>query len=370
MDCHSTSKPKPDIHARLAEHMTAGQHLRRVYRDLPVESRDALRTLQAEGGRVTYDQFARDFGAIRPYRPWVANAPRQTWKCAESVAEKLWYLAFIERQGDHVILCEAVRPLLPALPIVHPVTRALASDVAAPTPDMLLLDMAMFLGMLTRERVKLMHGRQLAPRVFRMINAHLQQPEPGVDLARSERQIGRVRWLHYLAVCAGLTEVVNGTLKPSFAAWQWLDAAPDMRWQQLYAAIRVDLARRVSLSSPPSWWSTYCLPPVSLSTWDALISHLDALPVGEVYSTRTFLRKLRIACPGVIAEDVRALLAGPLSWLGAVVTGADGKQFALTLNPSSGVPGEGLPDRSRLAAIGLVPTNARSSVDTVLHVKG
>ena len=317
--------PKNVIYAQLVAQLRAGQHLQRAYRTLTSNERDALRILQAVGGVVSCDQFARDFGVIRPYRPWVAGAPRQPWKHDASVAERLWYLAFIEVQGKCVMLCEDTVPLLPPLPRVHPIPNPM-SDLP-PTPDTLMVDMAMFLGMLTRERVRLLRGRHLTPRVFRTINARLQQAESNVDSARSERQIGQVRWLHYVAACAELVENVCGTLKPSFGGWVWLDAAPDTRWQQITAAIKADLDRPISL------WGSFRLPHVSRAEWDALLVALDALPTESVYGVRAFLRALRIRCPGLVAETVRALLAGPLTWLGRVTLSTDGKQFA-HLTPS------------------------------------
>ena len=313
-------QPKALIYAHLSEQLHMGQHLQRAYRTLASKERDALRTLQAAGGAMSANQFARDFGMIRPYRPWDAQSPQQPWKHMASIAEKLWYLAFIELQDQHVMLCDEIMQLLPALPRVHPIPDRLAGE--PPTPDALLADMAAFLGMLTRQRVRLIHGQQLPPLVFRAINARLSQPESGVDRARSERGIGRVRWLHYLAACANLLDRVNGTLKPGFAAWGWLSLTPDERWQMLINAIRADLEQ------PTPLWKLHHLPHISPSVWDALISGLESLTVGAVYNVRTFLRMLRIQCPGLIAEDVRALLAGPLSWLGLIMLSADGKQFA------------------------------------------
>ncbi len=316
-------QPKPRILTRLSDQLRAGQHLRRAYRTLSAEERDALRALQAAGGTIRRDQFTRDFGVIRPYRPWDVELPRQPWKQAASIAEKLWYGAFIELHGACVALSDESLPLLPPLPPLPPLHPLPALSVDEPSsPDALLTDMALFLGMLTRQRVRLIRGRQLAPRDFRVINAHLPRPEPEVDHARSERQIGRVRWLHYLAACARLVDEVNGALKPSLLAWEWLNAPPDERWRRLNSAIRQDLEQRVPL------WESYHLPRVSLAVWDALIRGLDTLPINAAYGVRVFLRTLRIQCPGLIAEEVRALLAEPLTWLGQVMLSADGKQFA------------------------------------------
>ncbi len=317
-------KPKTEIYARVVAALGEGQHLQRAYRTLSSDERDALRTLHTAGGELAQTQFSAYFGEIRPYRPWVAESPRQPWKRPISAAEKVWYLGFIELRDDQVVLCADIGALLPPLPMVHPAPTML--DESESTPAALLVDLAAFLGSLMHDRAKVMHGRWLSPRSFRRIDRALRVRESEIMAARSERGVGRLRYLHYLADCAGLVNIVNGALKPSIEAWAWLDSAPDVQWRMLNEAVARDLSARNPL------WERYGLPAISRAAWDRLHQVLETLPSGATYGVRALLKRLHVECPGVSAEQIRALLSGPLSWSGQVMLCADGKQFVYLNN--------------------------------------
>jgi hypothetical protein len=263
--------------------------------------------------------FTAAYGLVRPYRPWRANAPRHPWKQPASLAEKLWYLAFIEITPSgrrRVCLPAEVLALLPPLPRPRPARLRIAS-----TPDArLLTDLAAFLGTLVGLQPRLRWRRWLAPRVLRALNARLLTPDPLAG-ARSELATGRLRFLHYLCEAAGLVAVVDGRIQPSPQAWRWLDAEPHTAFALLREAIERDLAH------PHPLWTRYHLPPVSLAGWRTLLDTLASLTPETGYTTASLNTALRPRLPGA-PLDAMPLLREPLAWLGLVVIGRG--TFALT----------------------------------------
>src|SRR5258706_2243310 len=86
--------------SRMHHHLLTEGHLKRGLNRLSSEKRQPLLALQAAGSRMPLTQFVAVFGAIRLYRPWRPDVPRQIWKQPQSIAEELWYLALIDIVGD------------------------------------------------------------------------------------------------------------------------------------------------------------------------------------------------------------------------------------------------------------------------------
>jgi hypothetical protein len=312
--------PKAAIYARLVAQLRTSGCLKRAWRTLPAPARDALRSLQAAGGSMPLVQFENQFGVLRRYRPWREDGDRFAWKHPASIAETLWYLGFIERDKRQVWLCTDTAALLPPLPRVHPTP---APEVTSEQPAALLRDVAALLGLVAGKPVKLVYQRFLPPRTFRLLNSRLTQPEPDILAKRSERQLGYLRFVHYLAECAGLVEANGGVLHLSVTAWEWLALPPEKQWLRLMDAVRGDIRKRALL------WEQYRLPLVDQALWAAVHDMLATLRTGAVYRVRGFVRALRIIIPNLKSEQVRALLAAPLTWAGRVVLNADGRSFAL-----------------------------------------
>jgi hypothetical protein len=312
--------PKPMIYARLVEQLRTGGYLKRTWRTLPAPARDALRSLQVAGGAMPLVQFESLFGVLRRYRPWREDGDRFAWKHPASIAETLWYGGFIERSKTRVMLCTDMVALLPPLPRVHPTP---APEVTSTQPADLLRDVAALLGLVAGQPVKLVYKRFLPPRAFRLLNTRLTRSEPDISPFRSERQLGYLRFVHYLAECAGLVEAVGGVLRLSVTAWEWLALPPKKQWARLMASVRKDIAKREPL------WSIYCLPAVDKTLWTAIHHILSTLRTGAVYRMRGFVRALRIQCPTVTRAQVQALLAEPLAWSGRVLMSEDARSFAV-----------------------------------------
>lgn len=309
---------KPTIQSQLREQLTTTGRLRRTLAALPPSDSEALRTLQAAGGRLSAQQFTLYFGPIRPYRPWANKV--QPWKRPESVAERLWYLGIIGTDGEQMFLCEEALASLPPLPLVHPVdTDNLTSEA---TPAALLYDVTAFLGALTYYRAQVQHGRWLSPRLLHAIHERFSVPDDSLDQARSERQTRRLRFIHYLAEVSGLVGVVNGALKPTLQAESWLQQAPDQQLSVLMDSIQRDLGNRTRL------WDTFGLPAVSPKAWQHLVDQIAALDAGRVYAVEALTESLRLYVPDLTAETVVALGKGPLTGLGQIALSEDARYLA------------------------------------------
>lgn len=264
---------------------------KRAFRTLQPAELKALQTLQAANGKLPYHHFAQQNGIIRPYRPWRKDCPRHAWKKPHSIAEKLWYLGFVEimrgepGQSDSIIAPTEVLDLLPPLP--HPAPTAMPIPTAPFTPDTLCHDIAVLLGLLLRNNVKLAWGRWLPPRFLKMFNQWLSIPESLPDM-RSELKTERLRFLHYLAETAGLVGIINGYLKPAAAAWTWLDAPPDQQWQLLWQAWQQDLTRRPDEQR----WLKYRFPPIPRRAWTVVLNQLSQLEMNKGYAVAAFIEML------------------------------------------------------------------------------
>ena len=309
-----TTQTKQQGYERLRSALIDGGQLRRAYQRLTDAEREPLIALQMAGGSLRQHEFEAQFGAIRRYRPWRADAPRHPWRRPVSVAEKLWQLALVEIVPDHrhdrVVLVDEVRSLLPPLPRPQPVPDAHPTAPTLNPRAVFCRDLAAFLAALLAGEGCWVHQRWLSPRSLVAINRRMLIPE---RTARSELRTGRTRFLHY---AAHATRLIAPQL-PTPAAWQWL--ASDQRWQTIAQAITRDLHSRHPL------WEQYRLPPISAAGWDALLTALAQVPPDQPHTVESLIALLRFT---LSRKLLTALLDGVLTWLGLVVV--DGDAFTVT----------------------------------------
>lgn len=350
---------------RLYQELTGGQ-LRRSFRALGPGERAALVALQAAGGFLPLYRFTAVFGPIRPYKPWQEDAPIHPWRRPVSVAERLWFLGFVQinkgQNGPCMVGVPAeVLSLLPPLPRPRPKATRLPRPVFS--PDALRVDLAIFLGSLLGTSVKPRWLRWLPPYMLKRINARLRVREK-VDAVRSELQTKRLRFLHYLAEVGGLLRVQNGVFLPTTAAWTWLSLPPGEQWRWLWEALERDLNSRKPV------WDSYRFPPITARVWEALITVLRDLHPGRTYTIRALVESLGPYCPSVpvphggekvsktgggesplspcssgrgdlgvkALDSVPEVLRGPLAWAG-IVTATPGC-FAVTVEGSAALAGD------------------------------
>ena len=321
---------KSEAVERIAKLLTDPNAVRRALSRLPEEARESLLTLLTCEGQMVAHRFLERFGPIRPYRPWREDSPRAPWRHPASPAEQLWFLGFIffhpTDRGKEIVIPDEIRPLLPAPPPPMPV-EPMEPLLSSPDP---ILDIAHLLAYLQGHDVKPFAGRWLTPRRLRVLDAALAYPDPAVAEARSELQTGYIRFLHYLAEVSGLVNAVGGLLKPTPAAWKWLDAAEPERWRTLWDSWQADLHRP---ARDESLWRRYRLP----GGRAFVVALFETLAVqGQDWATWMALsalsKRLRRRCIGADAlppdDDVftplQALLTGPLTWTGLARTDAAG----------------------------------------------
>jgi hypothetical protein len=149
---------------------------------------------------------------------------------------------------------------------------------------------------------------------LRALNHCLAYPDPTVATARSELQTDRIRFLHYLAEAAGLVAPAGGLLKPTPAAWGWLQAAEVERRRALWDGWRADLRRP---SHDRALWQWYRLPGDRAFVCTAL----DTLPnLPQAPDRQTLYLRARAMAEGTLPADgdvataFHALRNGPLAW--------------------------------------------------------
>ncbi len=310
-----TKQAKAQVYDRLYSSLTHEGVLRRRFKQFSEDERSALRALQVAGGTLPLHRFQKAYGAIRIYRPWRDDGtPKYPWKRPQSVAEKLWYLGFIEiarGRPDQIALPDEVLALLPPLPCIEPTSHADTSLRQSPA-EVLCIDLAMLLGTLLYHDVRLLHGRWLPPYALLSINTRLRAPD-NLDGVRSELQTGRLRFLHYLVEAAGLVAVLAGVLKPTVQAWRWLDLPSDERWQTLWDAVNADLKARNRL------WDRYRFPTMDAQTWKTLADCLQQLTPSCTYTRESLISIMQSHLPmSDLSILIPHLLDEPLTWLGMV----------------------------------------------------
>jgi hypothetical protein len=203
----------------LAEKLTQTPVLRSMLDVLDPKALEVLQVLHLTQAPRSARQFLETFGPIRPYKPWQDDERYHPWRNPISPAEKLWHLGLIFEvkcsTGTLMVLPHEVRHLLPmGTPQPEP-------PDTPPPESTLILDLVHLLAYLQGHRVRALHGRWLAPSHVRALNWRFAHPDPRVAEARSELQTGYLRFVHYLAECAGLVAPVLDDLMPTPTAWTW-----------------------------------------------------------------------------------------------------------------------------------------------------
>jgi hypothetical protein len=249
------------------------------------------------------------------------------WKAPVSIVEQLWYGGFIGHDGNRIALCDEIAALLPPLPRIQALP---CREIVDPGSPQLRHDIAVLLGSLSAFPCTISHGYWVAPRQFRTINRRLRKPDHSATTARSELRTGRLRWLHYLLLVAGLAMPVNGRLQPMPTAWSWLSMAPQQQLENLTTAIHEDLGARSRL------WDRFRFPAVTQAEWNSLLRELNILSENQPCSVQQLIRRMRLLCPMLTAVTILKLLRGPLTWLDSISISADGKHLTRLANSNNG----------------------------------
>jgi len=281
---------------------------------LDAEHIAALHALAAAGGWLPRVVFEHHFGVIRLYRPWRRDfGPRHPWRYPVSVAERLYHLGFIHLESREMVrLVAEAAALLPPLPRPHVQAVQFAPPVHDAGRLALLRDLSVLLGTLMQVRAQPVHERWLPLSVMRLINERLNVPEDLTEV-RSTLQAGRLRWLHYLALTAGLLAVQHKQFTPTMAAWRWFSASPSDQWEQLMQAVARDLGARQRL------WDAFRFPAVSAATWRAVRHLLDDLSPAHAYRVRDILAMLTPHLLNDTPYAIACLLREMFVWSGVIV---------------------------------------------------
>jgi len=305
---------------------------------------NVLEDLRLAGGRLPGYHIARRHGDFHPYRPWQPDAPSRPWEHPSSPAERPYFLGllFWDRKTRDLVIPHDLLDFYPQ-PIPGPATEAPPAPAELPAAPAALHDVAQLLALLERTDVRPLHGLWLPLRLLREWGTRCAAA-PAHRQARSELQTGRRRFLHYLAQTAGLVALAGPFLKPTPAAWMWLDAAPYAQWQSLWQG----------LDAPsPELWARCRLPGHTLLPPRVLVAALlrtlrqdaaDDPGIRSLGRPRDVAARLLARDPEPrnhldpalfepetrLGEAVAALLAGPLVWLGAAVIAGRDENLWLT----------------------------------------
>jgi len=314
----------------LAHALADPESLHATLGTLSQAERAVLDDLAIAGGRLPRYHVARRHGDLRPYRPWQPTAPSQPWQKPISPTERLYFLGlmFWDRPTGDLVIPDDVLPLLP--PPAHPPPPAPAS---APLEPALAAahDLALLLALLEVDDVRPRHGRWLTPRLLSAWGERAAIP-PAHPHAQGEQRTGRRRFLHYLAEAAGLVALAGLCLKPTPAAWHWLEADAPSRLNGLWQAMASPTTAR---------WRAYRLPGHAHLHHPAVLveATLRALPGHDPRDPTAFAAALLARDPApytdlqsrplnaeeLLAEAVVDLLSGPLVWLGALAPDEAGR---------------------------------------------
>jgi len=343
----NTHATKAGSARRLADLLPQPEAMRAAWDALPDEGRGALRHLARCSDPVPREDFIYRYGEFRPYKPWRPDAPRRPWLDPISPAERLIYagLVFPLNLGttkrpvlvvalpDEIRLALADLLHLPAMPPV--------SLPTSPLPQRR-IDQQVFalLSFLNTHDVQPLWDRWLPPKMTRRLAGRLAI-STGAPV-RSELQVPRLVFIHYLAERAGLLDAsgVSRCLKPTLLVQPWLSASTAGRLRTLWDAwLERDKGAQ-------DLWQRYRLPTVGeddpLTRFQGLIRALKALPPDHAILLDTFLDELTRHEPALFRPDasyrfwdtfseyVQAdyceavrrclgkLLAAPLAWFGVV----------------------------------------------------
>jgi hypothetical protein len=350
-----TSISKEELISRAATTLTDPDAIRERLAGLSPPQREALRDLFFAGGRLPLHHLTGRHGSVRSSRA-IVNAWRQGETLSPLEQLCLLGLAFHDRPAgelfiptDFIVYVSVLEPPPP------PPAEPPPADPETAFDD-LCHDLTSLLALLQREPVKLTRGRWLPPWFLKRWAAYCIAP-PQATAPRSELQTGRRRFIHYLAESAGLVTAGSGDagrrrswyrggveapdtpigppesdlpqlndrqpLALTPAAWQWLNATRQERFEILWQA----------WSGPDrDRWRRYRLPGF---TWQqapaALLEPLhQALPQWPVADPQRIARRLLAQQPHLLnllpansvkrqqrlTTTITALLNGPLLWLG------------------------------------------------------
>ena len=329
--------PKATLVDLLGDALADPANLRAALDCLSAAERAVLDDLVIAGGRLPRYHVARRHGDLHPYRPWQPDAPSSPWDDPSSPVDRLYFLglAFWDRQAGDLAIPADLIPLLPTPahpPQPRPATGPLEPARAAAH------DVALLLALLDVDDVRPWHGRWLTPRLLTAWGHRCAVP-PAHPEARSERQAGRRRFLHYLAEAGGLVALAGPFLKPTPAGWNWLGSDPATRLRTLWDAF---------VAPRPEPWRAYRLPGHHIVYHPPILveSVLDALPHHDAGDPAAFAEALLARDPTpyshlrtrplnaheLLVKAIVALLTGPLAWLGALAPapGADPGRLGLT----------------------------------------
>jgi hypothetical protein len=350
-----TSISKEELISRAATTLTDPDAIRERLGGLSPPQREALRDLFVAGGRLPLHHLTGRHGQVRSSRA-IINAWRQGETLSPLEQLCLLGLAFHDRPAGELFI---PTDFIAYVSVLEPPPPPLAEPPPADPEtafDHLCHDLTGLLALLQREPVKLTRGRWLPPWFLKRWAAYCITP-PQVTTPRSELQTGRRRFIHYLAESAGLVTAGPGDAgrrrpwyrggveapdtpidppesdRPQLndrqplaltpAAWQWLNATRQERFEILWQA----------WSGPDrDRWRRYRLPGF---TWQqapaALLEPLhQALPQWPVADPQRFARRLLAQQPHLLnllpansvkrqqrlTTTITALLNGPLLWLG------------------------------------------------------
>jgi len=315
--------PKAALVDLLATSMSDPAQLCTVLDTLSDAEQAVLLDLSAAGGRLPRYHVTRRHGDLRPYRPWRPDASPRPWQNPISPVQRLYFLGLIfwDRPTDDLII---PADLLPFFPAPARPDRATPATVPLGSAHAAALDISLLLALLEVDDVRPLHGRWLTPRLLADWGQRCSVP-PLHPTARGERQTGRRRLLHYLAEDAGFVAIAGRCLKPTPAAWNWLQAEPSSRLHALW---------EIFASPTDDLWRAYRLPGHDILHHPRVLveSALRALPHTVPSNPAAFAYAL-LGCDPEPHNDLHArlpdaeelltqaildLLTGPLVWLGAL----------------------------------------------------
>lgn len=358
----SSQIAKGDLVTHLSQWLCTPISLDRALALLKPEQQGCLRNVLVAGGHLPRPYLQSRYGRWAAPRPMLTRY--QAHKRGDDVAPPatlemlaLLGLLFFNKPTDSLFipleLQAYLRAALPESPIAPPLAPPPASPTAWSMLDPALVtrhDVASLLALCQAQPVQVLHQWWLSPTTLGQWGQAMLQP-PLNPHPRSERQTGRRRFLHWLALQAGWLSVSQNQLLPTLQGWQWLQAEPITQLQALYDSwcqMRSTLWHQFRL--PGYEWLTdpaYLIEPLhhSLRQWQlgkadawlgqaalgfepAAFSHwcqlqhprlLDYLPHTEADRTAS------------LQQTMVETITGPLCWLGLLVPGpAVARRYQLT----------------------------------------
>jgi hypothetical protein len=342
-------------------------------------AQEALGVLAAAGGRMRRSRFARRFGQVRPFGP--GRLERETpWQAPASPAEELWLLGLTFHvfdtdeagAGEFVIIPDELLPWLSPAEFQVP-----AFDVPhAPEPDQvrsggqpLVHDLFVLLVFAQNHELVLVPDGVLDHAAREGLNRRLAVREPlsaqegpgGRPEGEKGLESSRLDWLHRRAERMGLVEVERGRLRPARTeARAWLSVSEGEALRRVQDAWRDDPTWNDLAWVPDLIWEDRGAAHDPVLARGAVLRWLARCPIGAWLQVAGFVAAVKSIDPDFERPDadyttwyvrdrltdeylsgfeswdvvegrlLRALLVGPLCWLGVVDTSQAGDAFCLT----------------------------------------